>query len=70
VEQSFETLRGRLTAAGFDEPRADELAYGLLEELLSDAAGAAQLINALTEVPVEAPKREMPIRRVFRRKRA
>jgi len=44
-------LRERLKAAGFDQVRADELAYGLLEELLSDTASAATFLDALTAVP-------------------
>jgi hypothetical protein len=63
LEQSFKTLRDRLAAAGFDQPRADEIAYGLLEELLSDAANAAMFIDALTAVPDEAGKRKTKARR-------
>jgi hypothetical protein len=72
IEQSFATLRDRLTAAGFDQPRADEIAYGLLAELLSDAANAALFIDALTAVPDgagkdEAGKKEPNAKRSFRR---
>jgi hypothetical protein len=41
----------RLKAAGFDQVRADELAYGLLEELLSDTASAAVFLDSLTAAP-------------------
>ena len=67
LEQSFRALRDRLAAAGFDRPRADEIAYGLLEELLSDAVNAAMFIDTLTAVPDEPRKREMKARRSFRR---
>lgn len=67
VEQSFAALRGRLTAAGFDQARADELAYGLLEELLSDAASASLFIDALTAVPEESPRKGMLAQRIFGR---
>lgn len=50
VRQAFLALRERLTAAGFDQVRADELTYGLLEELLSDAASAAMFLDSLTAV--------------------
>lgn len=55
MEQSLESLRGRLTDAGFAPPRANELAHGLLEEMLSDAASAAQFIGAITAVPDNKP---------------
>jgi hypothetical protein len=56
--QSLKTLRGRLTEAGFAPPRANELAHGLLEEMLSDAASAAQFIDVITAVPDKPPKGE------------
>jgi hypothetical protein len=74
LEQSLQTLRGRLTDAGFASPRANELAYGLLEEMLSDAAsaaGAAQFIGAITAVPDKPSKRERLIPRfIWHRKGA
>jgi hypothetical protein len=51
VRQAFLALRERLKAAGFDQVRADELAYGLLEELLSDTASATVFLDSLTAVP-------------------
>jgi hypothetical protein len=69
MDQSLETLRARLTDVGFDQPRANELAYGLLEELLSDAAGGTQFIGALTAVPDEVPERDKPARRIFKRRK-
>jgi hypothetical protein len=51
AELAFKSLRGRLTAAGFTEKRAGQLAYELLEELLTDAAEAAVFVDALTAVP-------------------
>jgi hypothetical protein len=51
VKQAFLALRERLKAAGFDQVRADELAYGLLEELLSDTASAAVFLDSLTAAP-------------------
>jgi hypothetical protein len=50
VRQAFLALRERLKAAGFDQVRVGELAYGLLEELLSDTAGAAMFLDSLTAV--------------------
>jgi hypothetical protein len=66
VEQAFATLSGRLTAAGFDQSRASELAYGLIAELLADAASASLFVNALTAVPIESTQ---PRKWVFRRRR-
>jgi hypothetical protein len=63
LEQSLKTLRGCLTEAGFAPPRANELAHGLLEEMLSDAASAAQFIDAITAVPDKPPKGERLIPR-------
>jgi hypothetical protein len=67
VEQAFATLSERLTAAGFDQRRADELAYGLIAELLADAASASSFVKALTAVPIESPR---PRKRVFRRRQS
>lgn len=48
VGYAFDCLSDRLKSAGFAEPRAGQLAHGLLEELLADAAGAAAFLDALT----------------------
>jgi hypothetical protein len=56
LEQSLQVLRGRLTDAGFAPSRANELAHGLLEEMLSDTASAAQFIDAITAAPDKPPK--------------
>lgn len=69
LEQSLKTLRGRLTEAGFAPPRANELAHGLLEEMLSDAASAAQFIDAITAVPDKPPKGERLIPRFIRHRK-
>jgi hypothetical protein len=65
IEHAFDTLSERLQDAGFDQGRAGELAYGLAEELLSDAAEAVLFLDALTAVPEEAKPRN---RRIFRHK--
>lgn len=57
VRQAFLALRERLKAAGFDQVRADELAYGLLEELLSDTASAATFLDSLNAVPDDGAAR-------------
>jgi hypothetical protein len=72
LEQSLKTLRGRLTDAGFASLRANALAHGLLEEMLSDvasAAGAAQFIGAITAVPDKPSKGERIIPRFIRRRK-
>jgi hypothetical protein len=51
LEAAFESLRDRLASAGFSKARADDLAYELLEELLTDTAEAAQFVDALAAVP-------------------
>ena len=51
LEWAFESLRNRLASAGFDQARAGQLAYELLDELLTDTAGAAQFVTALAAVP-------------------
>jgi hypothetical protein len=51
LDAAFESLRDRLASAGFTKARADELAYELLEELLTDTAEAAQFVDALAAVP-------------------
>jgi hypothetical protein len=51
LELAFESLRDRLLTAGFDQARAGEVAYELLEELLRDAADAALFVDALAAVP-------------------
>ena len=51
VEHAFESLRGRLTSAGFTQERSSHLAYDLIEELLADAADAATFVDALAAVP-------------------
>ena len=51
LEVAFESLRDRLASAGFNKVRADDLAYELLEELLTDTAEAAQFVDALAAVP-------------------
>lgn len=51
VEHAFESLRDRLTSAGFSQERSGQVAYDLIEELLTDAAGAAAFVDALSAVP-------------------
>lgn len=51
VELAFESLRSRLTAAGFPPERASHLAAEMLQELLTDAADAAVFVGALSAVP-------------------
>jgi hypothetical protein len=51
LELAFASLRDRLAAAGFDEARAGQLSYELLEELLTDTAEATQFVTALAAVP-------------------
>jgi hypothetical protein len=51
IERAFDTLNGRLRAAGFRPERATELTYGLLAELLSDTVGAAAYLDALAAAP-------------------
>jgi hypothetical protein len=70
VRQAFLALRERLKAAGFDQVRADELAYGLLEELLSDTASAAVFLDSLTAVPDgEAARPRKASRRISGRRK-
>jgi hypothetical protein len=66
---AFDTLRGRLTAAGFDQARAGELAHGLLQELATDTASATQFLDALTTVPEDPAPAPAHGRRIFRRRR-
>lgn len=54
LESAFESLRDRLESAGFDQARAGQLSYELLEELLTDTADAAQFVDALAAVPDSA----------------
>ena len=51
LELAFESLRDRLASAGFDQARAGQLGYELLEELLTDTAEAALFVEALAAVP-------------------
>jgi hypothetical protein len=54
VELALASLRDRLSSAGFPRERAAQLARELLEELLTDAADAADaalFVDALTAVP-------------------
>jgi hypothetical protein len=51
LESAFESLRDRLAVAGFDQARAGQFAYELLEELLTDTAEAALFVDALAAVP-------------------
>jgi len=51
LELAFVSLRDRLASAGFDQARATQLAYELLDELLTDTAEAAQFVVALAAVP-------------------
>jgi hypothetical protein len=51
LELAFGSLRDRLASAGFDQVRAGQLSYELLEELLTDTAEAAQFVEALAAVP-------------------
>jgi len=70
VEQAFLALRERLKATGFDHVRADELAYGLLEELLSDTASAAVFLDSLTVAPDDkAAQSRKANRRIFGRRK-
>jgi hypothetical protein len=55
VQLAFESLRGRLTSAGFTRERSGELAFDLLEELMADAADAAAFVDALAAVPDTTP---------------
>lgn len=65
IKDAFESLSSRLQSAGFAEPRARDLAYSLLAELLSDAAGAAEFLTELTAIP-DPPNRQGPPR-LFKR---
>lgn len=60
VELAFTSLRDRLAAAGFDQARAGQLSYGLLEELLTDTAEAAQFVGALAAVPDSGARPQRP----------
>lgn len=60
LESAFASLRDRLAAAGFDQARATELAYELLDELLMDTAGAAEFVAALAAVPDGGARPERP----------
>ena len=51
VVLAFESLRGRLKAAGFPPDQASALAFELLEELRADPADAAAFVRALSAVP-------------------
>jgi hypothetical protein len=51
VEHAFESLRDRLTSAGFSQERSGQVAFDLLKELLADAADAAAFVDALAAVP-------------------
>jgi hypothetical protein len=66
LEHSLKVMRGRLTDAGFAPARANELARGLLEEMLSDAANAVQFIDAITAVPDKTSKRHRLSLRFFK----
>jgi hypothetical protein len=63
MELAFESLRGRLLSAGFGQDRAGQLAYDLLEELLTDAADAALFVDALVAVPDGEARRARGSRR-------
>jgi hypothetical protein len=65
IERAFDTLSGRLRAAGFSPERSTELTYGLLAELLSDTAGAAAYLDALSATPSAGKSRRRA--RIFRR---
>jgi hypothetical protein len=47
LESTVRQLRDRLENDGMPRPRAELVAYELLDELLSDPAGAAEFLNAL-----------------------
>jgi hypothetical protein len=64
IERAFDTLRERLRAGGFSPERATEVTYGLLAELLSDTAGAAAYLDALSAAPSAGKTRWT---RIFRR---
>lgn len=51
VVLAFESLRDRLVSAGFRPDQASEIAFALLEELVTDPADAAQFVRALAAVP-------------------
>lgn len=51
LDHALASLRARLLAAGLVEKRANQVAVELLEELLKDAAEAAQFVDALSAVP-------------------
>jgi len=57
VELAFASLRERLEATGFPRERAGELAWGLLEELLTNAAEAAVFVDALAAVPNDVTRK-------------
>ena len=70
LESAFESLRDRLTSAGFEPARSGQLAYELLEELLTDTAEAAQFVDALAAVPDSgAPPRRSAAKRGDRRRK-
>lgn len=50
VALAFESLRARLVSAGFRPDQASELAFVLLEELVTDPADATLFLQALTAV--------------------
>lgn len=62
LESAYESLSDRLTSAGFDQARAGQLAYELLEELLTDTAEAAQFVAALAAVPDSTARPQHPAR--------
>jgi hypothetical protein len=62
VELAFESLRDRLTSAGFAQARAGELACELLDELLTNAAEAAVFVDALAAVPDDSARPKHPVK--------
>jgi hypothetical protein len=59
VDQAFGTLGERLRSAGFAAEQADQIAFDLLVEFLTDAAAAAdadRFIAALSAVPDQPPR--------------
>ena len=60
VGHALESLSDRLSNAGFAPARADNIAYELIAEMLTDAADAARFVDALTAVP---PARAIGARR-------
>jgi hypothetical protein len=70
LELAYESLHDRLASAGFDQARAGQLAYELLEELLTDTAEAALFVDSLAAVPDSGarPQQSAPARKGRHRK--